>query len=104
YYVSITGITGAATPDFDVVGAAVARIKRHTALPVAVGFGIRTAAHAAAVARSADGVVVGSAIVEAVRASLDAEGRATASIVPAVSRLVADLAAGVRGARREAAE
>jgi tryptophan synthase alpha chain len=104
YYVSITGITGAATPDFDVVGAAVARIKRHTALPVAVGFGVRTAAHAASVARAADGVVVGSAIVDAIRASLDADGRATAATVPAVTRLVAELSSGVRAARRDAAE
>src|ERR1700710_1393937 len=61
YYVSITGITGMAAPDTSKVNAAVARIKRHTGLPVAVGFGVKTAAHAGAIAKSADGVVVGSA-------------------------------------------
>lgn len=96
YYVSITGVTGTATPDFDAVAGAVARIKRHTDLPVVVGFGVRTGRHAAAVARGADGVVVGSAIVDAVRASLDADGRATSSTIDAVTRLVQDLAAGVR--------
>ena len=63
YYVSITGITGAAAPDTGKVAAAVTRIKRHTALPVCVGFGVRTAAHARAIAEGADGVVVGSALV-----------------------------------------
>ncbi len=103
YYVSITGITGAATPDFGRVAAAVERIKRHTALPVAVGFGVKTAEHAQAVARSADGVVVGSALVDRVQASL-ADGKATAKTVPAVAGLVAELAAGVRRARPAAAE
>jgi tryptophan synthase alpha chain len=96
YYVSITGITGAATPDFGKVGTAVERIKRHTALPVVVGFGVKSGAHAAAMAKGADGVVVGSALVEAVRASLDAEGRATSKTVEAVTTLVEELAAGVR--------
>jgi tryptophan synthase alpha chain len=98
YYVSITGITGAATPDFGKVGTAVERIKRHTALPVVVGFGVKTGAHAAAIARGADGVVVGSALVNAVQGSLDAEGRATARTVEAVTTLVRDLAEGVRSA------
>ncbi|WP_375455258.1 tryptophan synthase subunit alpha [uncultured Methylobacterium sp.] len=96
YYVSITGITGTATPDFDRVGAAVARIRRHTALPVVVGFGVRTGAHAAAIARGADGVVVGSALVDALHRSLDGEGRATEGSVAAVAALVRELAAGVR--------
>ncbi len=77
YYVSITGITGSATPDPARVAAAVARIKRHTKLPVAVGFGIKTAEDARAIAAGADAVVVGSALVEAIRKSLDGEGRAT---------------------------
>ena len=98
YYVSITGITGTATPDFDAVAGAVARIRRHTPLPVVVGFGVRTGAHAAAVARGADGVVVGSAIVDALKGSLDGDGRATDATVPAVAGLVRELAAGVRGA------
>jgi tryptophan synthase alpha chain len=104
YYVSITGITGMAAPDTSKVIAAVARIKRHTSLPVAVGFGVRTAAHAQAIARGADGVVVGSALVEAVRSSLDAAGKPTADTVKNVAALVAQLSAGVREARRVAAE
>jgi tryptophan synthase alpha chain len=104
YYVSITGITGMASPDAGRVGPAVARIKRHTELPVAVGFGVKTAAHARAIAQGADGVVVGSALVEAVRTSLDPNGKATARTVPAVADLIAALAEGVRGARRQAAE
>jgi tryptophan synthase alpha chain len=104
YYVSITGITGAAAPDAGLVVEAVRRIKRRTDLPVAVGFGVRDAASAAAIARGADAVVVGSALVEKVRASLDAGGRATPATVAAVTGLVADLAAGVRNARQQAAE
>jgi len=101
YYVSITGITGAATPEFGRVAQAVARIKRHTDLPIAVGFGVKNAEHARAIAQGADGVVVGSALVEAVRTSLDADGKATAKTVSAVTDLIASLAAGVRGARVE---
>jgi tryptophan synthase alpha chain len=104
YYVSITGITGAATPDPAKVAAAVARIKRHTKLPVAVGFGVRTAEQAAVIAAGADGVVVGSALVNALKASLDGDDKATAKTVTAVVNLVAELARGVRGARRVAAE
>lgn len=96
YYVSITGVTGTAVPDFEAVAAQVARIKRHTDLPVAVGFGVRSGAHAAAIARGADGVVVGSAIVGALAGSLDEDGRATARTVPAVRALVEELAEGVR--------
>jgi tryptophan synthase alpha chain len=98
YYVSITGTTGAATPDFSATAAAVERIKRHTNLPVAVGFGVKSAANAEAIAAHADGVVVGSAIVEALRGSLDAEGRATPRTVAAVRDLVAGIATGVRHA------
>ena len=104
YYVSITGITGAATPEFGQVARAVARIKRHTDLPIAVGFGVKNAAHARVIAQVADGVVVGSALVEAVRTSLDGNGKATARTVGAVTDLIAQLADGVRGARRQAAE
>ena len=96
YYVSITGITGAAAPDSTKVSAAVARIKAHTKLPVAVGFGVKNAASAAAIATHADGVVVGSAIVEALRASLDSHGKATGKSVEAVKALVAEIAKGVR--------
>jgi tryptophan synthase alpha chain len=104
YYVSITGITGMAAPDHSKVAEAVGRIKRHTKLPVAVGFGVREAEQAAALARNADGVVVGSALVEMVRGSLDQDGKATPRTVKAVTDLVAALSRGVRGARRQAAE
>jgi tryptophan synthase alpha chain len=103
YYVSILGITGTAAPDATKVTEAVTRIKRHTILPVAVGFGVRTAAQARAIGRAADGVVVGSALVDAVKGSLDEKGRATPSTVAAVTALVAELAGGVRSARAEAA-
>jgi tryptophan synthase alpha chain len=96
YYVSITGITGSAAPDTGKVSAAVARIKRHTALPVCVGFGVRTAEQARAFAAAADGVVVGSALVDAVGKSLDADGRATTATAQAVADLVGKLADGVR--------
>ncbi len=103
YYVSITGITGAAAPDTAKVTDAVARIKRHTKLPVAVGFGVRTAEQARAIAEGADGVVVGSALVDALRQSLDKSGKATPATVKAVSDLVSSLAQGVRSSRRVAA-
>jgi tryptophan synthase alpha chain len=99
YYVSITGITGAATPDPTAVMAAVSRIKRHTNLPVAVGFGVRTAEQAAGIATGADGVVVGSALVSALKASLGPGDKATAKTVTSVVDLVAELARGVRNAR-----
>jgi tryptophan synthase alpha chain len=102
YYVSITGITGSASAQADDVGKAVSRIKRHTALPVCVGFGIRTPQAARAIAENADGAVVGTALVEALRGSLDAEGRATAKTVDAVAELAAALALGVRGAKQAA--
>ena len=104
YYVSITGITGAAMPDPANVAAAVARIKRHTSLPVAVGFGVRTAEQACVIASCADGVVVGSALVNALKASLDPDDKPTAKTVTVVINLVAELARGVRSARRQAAE
>jgi tryptophan synthase alpha chain len=104
YYVSITGITGSAAPDADKVNAAVSRIKRHTGLPVVVGFGVRTAKQARALAEGAEGVAVGSALVGAVKDSLDKKGKATAKTVKAVTKLVAELASGVRGAKRSAAK
>jgi tryptophan synthase alpha chain len=102
YYVSITGITGSASADSAAVAQAVARIKRHTKLPVCVGFGIRTPDAARAIAANADGAVVGTALVDALRASLDANGKATAKTVDAVAGLAASLAEGVRGARQAA--
>ncbi|HEY7228748.1 MAG TPA: tryptophan synthase subunit alpha [Pseudolabrys sp.] len=104
YYVSITGITGAAAPDASKVAAAVARIKRHTKLPVAVGFGVRTADQARMIAEGADGVVVGSALVDVLRQSLDKAGRPGPNTVKAVTGLVSALAGGLRSARRVAAE
>ncbi len=99
YYVSITGITGSATPDAGKVGAAVGRIKRHTQLPVAVGFGVKTAAHAKGIAEGADGVVVGSALIDALRSTLK-DGKASPQTVKAVTDLVASLAQGVRSVRK----
>ncbi len=102
YYVSITGITGAGSADQSSVRAAVDRLRRHTKLPIAVGFGIKTAAQAGAVAAVADAAVVGSAIVEVIPRNLDATGKPTPALVPAVHALVAELAEGVRAARRAA--
>ncbi len=104
YYVSIAGITGTKSPDRLKVAEAVDRIKRHTDLPVAVGFGVTTPEQAAAIGRNADGVVVGSALVRAVEKTLDTENRATAKTVSAVTDLVAALAQGVRASRLMAAE
>jgi tryptophan synthase alpha chain len=104
YYVSIAGVSGAATPQTSSVIDAVARIKRHTKLPIAVGFGLKTPQHARAIAEGADAAVVGSALVEAVRTSLDDNARATPKTVKAVTDLVSALAEGVRSARRKAAE
>ena len=100
YYVSITGITGSAAPDTGKVAEAVKRIKRHTKLPVCVGFGVRTAEQARAIAEGADGVVVGSALVEAVRNSLGTDAKATAATVPSVVDLVRALIEGLRGSCR----
>jgi tryptophan synthase alpha chain len=97
YYVSITGITGAAAPVADMVGAAVARIRRHTQLPVAVGFGIREPEQAAGIARLADAAVVGSALVDEVARHV---GRGDVAGLPAaIHSKVADLARAVRRAR-----
>jgi tryptophan synthase alpha chain len=99
YYVSITGITGTRAPIADQVGAAVARLRRHSALPVAVGFGIRTPAQAAAIARVADAAVIGSALVSHIAESLDARGRAPAGLAASLLARVRELAAAVRSAR-----
>ncbi|MCO5148006.1 MAG: tryptophan synthase subunit alpha [Aquamicrobium sp.] len=99
YYVSMTGITGSALPDTSKVGEAVGRIKAHTDLPVCVGFGVKTASQAQAIGASADGVVVGTAIVNAVASVIDARGGLTADPAEAVATLVGGLADGVRRAR-----
>lgn len=102
YYVAITGITGAAAADAASVSEAVTRIKRHTKLPVCVGFGIRTPENARAIASHANGAVVGTALIDALKNSLDADGRATGKTVNAVAELTAALAQGVKGAQQAA--
>lgn len=95
YYVSITGITGAASPEPDQVAAAVKRIHQQTDLPVAVGFGVKNREHAKAIGTAANGVVVGSVIVGAVADSLDEAGKATQDTLSNVTKLVRELSAGV---------
>lgn len=104
YYVSMTGITGSALADTGKVSEAVKRIKQHTDLPVCVGFGVKTAGQARTIGASADGVVVGTAIVNAVANVLGADGKRTADPAEAVATLVSGLAQGVRQARLAAAE
>lgn len=96
YYVSITGITGSAAPDVNNVHSQVTRIRESTNLPVAVGFGVRTPEQARGIAKGADGVVVGSALVTAIKDSLGPDGVATRKTVPAVLDLVQDLASALR--------
>jgi tryptophan synthase alpha chain len=104
YYVSMTGITGSALADTGKVAAAVKRIKSHTDLPVCVGFGVKTAEQARIIGANADGVVVGTAIVNAVANVLGPKGEKTADPAEAVATLVSGLAQGVRSARLAAAE
>ena len=99
YYVAIAGITGTRSADAAEVATAVARLRRLTDLPVAVGFGIRTPEQAGVVARAADAVVVGSSLVQRLALNLDAEGGAEPGLIDAVLADVRALAAGVRGAR-----
>ena len=102
YYISITGITGAAGASSDSIDAAITRLRRHTDLPIAVGFGIKTPDQAAAVAASADAAVVGSAIISAIENSLDNSGAAMPQTVDSALSLVRALSAGVRQSTREA--
>jgi tryptophan synthase alpha chain len=104
YYVSMNGITGSALPDPSLISGAVGRIKAHTDLPICVGFGVKTAEHARAIGAAADGVVVGSAIVAEIAASLTAEGAAGPDTVASVVRLVRSIADGVHASRLVAAE
>lgn len=99
YYVSIAGITGTKAADIAAAASAVMRLRRHSSLPVAVGFGIRTPEQAAAVARFADAAVVGTALVDRLAAQLDGDGQARPTLVDAVLADVRALAAGVRAAR-----
>ena len=96
YYVSIAGITGTKAPDLSEVGGHVARIKAQTNLPIAVGFGVKTESQVGAIARLAEGVVVGSALVSAIADSLDREGKATRATEPQVLSLVEHLASALR--------
>jgi tryptophan synthase alpha chain len=104
YYVSMTGITGSALVDTAKVDTAVRRIKQHTKLPICVGFGVKTAEQARVIGASADGVVVGTAIVNAVANVLGPNGKTTADPAEAVATLVNGLAQGVRAARLQAAQ
>eukprot|EP01035_Chromulina_nebulosa_P068805 gene68805-94295_t len=100
----MNGITGSSLPDPSRVAGAVERIKSHTDLPICVGFGVKTAEHARLIGAHADGVVVGTAIVNQVATNLTADGRATSDTVQAVATLVRGLATGVRSARLAAAD
>jgi len=99
YYVSMTGITGAALNPMSNIGTAVAAIKQHTDLPIAVGFGIKTAAQTGEIAKIADGVVVGSALIHALAATLDVNGKPQDDTVTAVADLVRELCAGLTQAQ-----
>jgi tryptophan synthase alpha chain len=96
YYVSVLGVTGSKAPDLKNVASNVDRLRKHTPLPIAVGFGVKTAEQARAIARNADGVVVGSALVSAVKDSLTKAGKASPRTARAVHALVKDIARGVR--------
>jgi len=100
YYVSITGVTGTASASNSAIESAVARLRRHTNLPVAVGFGIKDAKAAAEVAELADAAVVGSAIVSRLAAGLDADGKPRPGIAAEVLQFVKELAKGVHNAPR----
>jgi tryptophan synthase alpha chain len=100
YFASVLGITGTKSATEDAVRTHVGRIKRHTKLPVGVGFGIKTPEQAAAVARHADAAVVGTAIVDRVKMGLDASGKARSDLVPGVLGFVKSLADGVRSVRK----
>ena len=104
YYVAVAGITGTKSAATDTIHAAVTRLKRHTDLPVAVGFGIRTPDQARAVAEVADATVVGSAIVQTIGENLNADGSAGPDLVKNVLKFTQELSDGVRGASRQAAE
>jgi tryptophan synthase alpha chain len=102
YYVSMAGVTGTRAVDASAVRRAVERLRRHTDLPIAVGFGIKTPQQAAEIAQAADAAVVGSALVDRITANLDEHGRAKPGLVEAALGFVAELAAGVRRARAAA--
>ena len=100
YYVSVAGVTGTKAPDIASVGEAVARIKAHTDIPVAVGFGVKTPEQARAIGEVADAAVSGSALISALAARLDDTGRATDGAIEAVLELVRGLAGGLKAGKR----
>ena len=100
YYVSVAGVTGTKAPDIASVGEAVARIKAHTDIPVAVGFGVKTPEQARAIGEVADAAVSGSALISALAARLDDTGRATDGAIEAVLELVRGLAGGLKAGMR----
>ena len=100
YYVSITGITGTRTASTEELAEAIPRIRKHTDLPIAVGFGVRSPEQAAGAVRAADGAVVASALIDTLAGCLDAQGRAGPETVRRVLDQVRSLADGVREARR----
>jgi tryptophan synthase alpha chain len=99
YYVSMTGITGVGAPTVELVDQAVQRIRAHSPLPVAVGFGIRTPEQAGEIAKVADAAVVGSALVDKIASSLDEDGRPDAGLVDTLLEQVSHLANSVKSAR-----
>ncbi|MCV6600265.1 MAG: tryptophan synthase subunit alpha [Cohaesibacter sp.] len=99
YYVSVTGVTGSGALDADAVADAVSTIKDHTDLPVAVGFGVKTPEQAKAIGKNADGVVVGSVLVNAILDSLDEEGKASDGTITAVTSIIEGLAEGAKAAK-----
>ena len=104
YYVAVTGITGTKSADTSTIHAAVSRLKRHTDLPIAVGFGIKTPEQAGAIAEVADAAVVGSAIVQLIADNLDEHGKPRSGLVGKVLDFTRELSSGVRNAARQAAE
>ena len=98
YYISVLGVTGTRRAMADHVNQAVERLRNYTELPIAVGFGIKTPEHARSVAERADGIVVGSAIVELVKSNLDDDGKPGAELVGKVHDFVRQIAEGVANA------
>ncbi|MFN9712165.1 MAG: tryptophan synthase subunit alpha [Alphaproteobacteria bacterium] len=96
YYVSVAGVTGVKSADAAAVAPHVERVRKASGLPVAVGFGIKTPEIAAAIARVADGVVVGSALVDEVAEALELNEDVTSRVLSKVN----SLAKAVRLARR----
>ena len=92
YYISVLGVTGTRTAMADHVDEAVLRLRKHTELPLAVGFGIKTPEHAKSVANKADGIVIGSAIVDLVKENIDADGKPNSRLVKSVHEFVRNIA------------